>query len=174
VATVSASIGIVNIPLYPNALYLNPLSVWISVSSPTKNPQPTWGLEGLIALYPYGKQTSPPSATPDFTFDLAMQMPTTADPVFSVTGTYDNPQNLPVSQILCDLMNDGNFNTGISKQLTLKTFEFAAAANTSGGTISEFSVEVAMSAAKNNGTYFGLFSDSFGVEDFSIAVSYVE
>jgi hypothetical protein len=174
ISNVSTSIGIVNIPLYPNALYLNPLSVWISISNPTSNPTSTWGLNGLIALYPYGKQTSPPSVPPDFTYDLAMQMPTTSDPVFLVSGTYDNPQNLPVSQILCDLMDSASFNTGISNQLTLKTFNFSAAANTGTGTISEFSVDVAMSAANNNGSYFGLFSTAFGVEDFSISVSYIE
>ncbi|MCH8620965.1 hypothetical protein [Undibacterium sp. TS12] len=175
VNNVSTSIGIVNIPLYPNALYLNPLAIWISVSNPlSSQPTPTWGLNGSIALYPYGKQTSPPSVPPDFSYDLAMQMPTRSDPTFSVTGTLDNPQNLPVSQILCDLMNDGSFNTGISNQLTLEKFDFATVADTSTGTINEFSVEIAMDASGNGGSYIGLFSDSFGVKDFSIAVAYVK
>ncbi|MFZ6678807.1 hypothetical protein [Undibacterium sp. Tian12W] len=174
VNNVSTSIGIVNIPLYPNALFLNPLAIWISVSDPLSKPIPTWGLNGTIALYPYDKQTSPPSVPPDFSYDLAMQMPTRSDPTFSVTGTLENPQNLPVSQILCDLMSDGSFNTGISNKLTLETFDFATVADTSTGTISEFSVEIAMNATANGGSYLGLFSDSFGVKDFSIAVAYVK
>lgn len=173
VSTVSTSIGIVNIPLYPNALYLNPLAVRISVANPFSKPVASWGLTGDICLYPYGKQTSPPSVAPDFTYELAMQMPT-SDPGFAVTGTFDNPENLPVSQILCDLMDNAAFSTGISNQLTLEKFDFAGSANASTGTIDDFSVEIAMSAEKNNGSFFGLFSTGFGVENFSIAVSYAK
>lgn len=174
VSTVSTSIGIVNIPLYPNALYLNPLAVQINVADPFSKPVASWGLTGDICLYPYGKQTSPPSVAPDFTYELAMQLPTASNPDFAVTGTFDNPENLPVSQILCDLMDNAAFNTGISKLLTLEKFDFAASANTSTGTIDDFSVEIAMSAEKNKGSFFGLFSSDFGVADFSIAVSYVK
>ncbi len=172
VANVSTSIGIVNIPLMPNALYLNPLAVQISISNPISEPVPTWGLIGDICLYPYDKQTSPPSAPPDFTYELAAQMPTSDNPEFEVSGSFENPKDLPVSQILCDLTSNGAFNTGISDQLILEQFDFASQANSTTGTINSFTVEVAMSAVKTNGRYFGLFSNDFGVKDFSIAVSY--
>lgn len=174
VSTVSTSIGLVNLPLYPNALYLNPLAVQICIASPFSKPSVSWGLTGDICLYPYGKQTSPPSAPPDFTFELAMQMPTSSDPTVGVTGTFENPNNLPVTQILCDLMNSATFNTGIANTLTLEKFDFASTASTATGTIDDFSIEIAMSAANNNGSFFGLFSTDFGVKDFSIAVSYAK
>jgi hypothetical protein len=168
VSNVTVSIGIVNIPLYPNRLFLNPLAVWVSVASPTNKPVATWGITGTIALYPYGKQTNPPTANPDFTFEMEMEMPTSSNPTFSVSGQYDNPYDLAVSQILCDLMDDGNFNTGIADSIILEKFEFYTAADTSTGTIDEFSVDVAMSSP------IGLFATpGFGVKDFSISVSYI-
>lgn len=170
VATVSVSLGVSNIPLSPNALFLNPLAIWVSITNPQQNPTATWGLGGSMALYPAGRQTSPPSAPPDFVYDLAAEMPTKGNPQFSVTGTFENPLDLPVAQILKDLTNDTAFDTGISSQLTLQRFDFAAMADTSTGRVTEFSVDVAMSATQ--GTYVGLFSPDFGVKDFRIAVTY--
>lgn len=174
VITVSTSIGIVDIPLYANALYLNPLAVQVSVSNPFSHPIPTWDLIGNISLYPFGKQTRPPSVAPDFTFEMAAQMPSTEDPTFAVSGTLENPQKLPVAQILRDLMDDGNFDTGISDRLVLEKFDFNTAANCKSGTTDHFSVEIAMSAADTNGLYFGLFGAELGIKDFSITVSYVK
>lgn len=171
---VVVALGISDIALYSNALYLNPLAVNISVSNPLDKPGVTSGLTGSICLYPYGKQTSPPSVAQDFTFAMAAQMPDSKSPTFSMTGSSANPQKLPVSTILCDLANNGSFDTGISERLVLEKFDFDAAVDSSSGTIDHFSVDMAMSAAGTGGLYFGLFGAELGVKDFSIAVSYVK
>ncbi|MCB0628203.1 MAG: hypothetical protein R2824_25590 [Saprospiraceae bacterium] len=167
VATASVSIGIVNIPLKPNALFLSPLAIWINLTNPTSSPTVTWGLDGSVNLYPYGKQSDPPASPPDFTFEFQMEMPTKQNPTFVVSGNFDNPDDQPVSTIISDLLDDGTFNTGIASTITLEKFDFNTAADTSSGTISEFSVDIAMSST------FGLFqTQSLDIKDFSISVSY--
>ena len=168
VSGTNVSIGIVDIPLYNKALWLNPLSVAIKVSNPsTGSPSATWGLKGEIALYPYATQSTAPAGDPDFTFDFKMQMPNQKDPTFAVSGEFGNEENLSVATIICDLMDDGTFDTGISNKATLDKFDFDTKANTNTGTISEFSVDIAMSSQ------FGIFDTSdLDVKDFSISVSY--
>lgn len=165
-SSVTVSIGIENIPLLPNGLFLNPLAVWIAISEPATNPDADWGLSATLALYPYGQQTDPPTANPDFTFEIGLQMPG-SDSTFAVSGEYSNPYDLPVSQMICDLLNDGNYNTGIASDITLEKFDFTTVASSSTGTISSFDVEIGMSSP------FGLFATpGFGVQDFNISVSY--
>lgn len=167
VATAGVSIGIVNIPLKPDALFLSPLAVWVHLTDPTGSPSATWGLDGSVNLYPYGKQTNPPSTDPDFAFEFQMEMPTKQDPTFMISGNFDNPEDQSVATIISDLLNDGSFNTGIASTITLEKFDFTTAADTSKGTISEFSADIAMSSS------FGLFqTQSLDVKDFSISITY--
>lgn len=172
VGTVTTSIGIENLALLPDALFLNPLAVWVSITDPYSNPVASWGLTASVMLYPFGEQTNPPTAEPDFTFELDMEMPVGDSTTLTVDGEYSNPENLAVSRIICDLMNDGSYDTGIASTITLETFDFSSVADTSTGTVSEFVVDVGMSATNNGGTYVGLFTSSFGVQDFSITVTY--
>lgn len=167
IAFVSVSIGLVNIPLYKEALFLNPLAVWVTLTDPLGTLSATWGLTGDIALYPHGKQTNPPSVPADFTFELAMQLPTKTSPTFAISGNLDNPNSLPVATVISDLMNDGSFNTGIANNITIDKFDFNTVADTQSGTISDFTVDIAMSSP------FGLFATpEFGIKDFSISVAY--
>jgi hypothetical protein len=129
-------------------------------------------LSGSIALYPYGQQTPTPSVAPDFVYELSAEMPTDGKSPFSVTGTLENPQDLSVGKLLKDFANDGTFGTGIADQLTIDRFDFTAQTEGGTGTVSEFSVEVAMSSAKTNGSYFGIFNTGLGVKNFSVAVQY--
>jgi len=167
VSSITVSIGIVNIPLYPNGLFLNPLAVWMNITSPTNNPTVDCGLSASAMLYPFGKQTHPPSAPADFTFDMDLQLPSSSDSTFSISGLYDNPNNLPVSNILSDLMNNGSFNTGIGNQITLENFDFFSTANVSSGSITSFSTNIGMSSP------IGLFANAdLGTVDFKISVDY--
>ncbi|HTF03645.1 MAG TPA: hypothetical protein VK826_06440 [Bacteroidia bacterium] len=167
VSTVSVVIGIVNIPIYPNGIFLDPLAVWLTVTSPTNSPTVDWGLSATAMLYPYGRQTNPPTAPPDFTFDMDLQLPSSTDPTFSVSGSYDNPYNLPVATMLSDLMNSAGFNTGIGTQITLTKFDISSSANTATGSMTAFTVDIAMSSP------VGIFANpNFGVKDFTISVDY--
>jgi hypothetical protein len=167
VSNLLVGIGITNIPLYPNALFLNPLAVWLTIANPTSSPSVTAALSADALLYPYGQQTNPPTAKPDFTFGMHLQLPGKDDQTFSVSGNFDNPFNLPVSTIISDFMNSGGFNTGIGSNITLDALTFFTSANTATGTISAFNLNIAMSSP------VGLFATpDFGVQDFSITIDY--
>lgn len=167
VSTLLIGIGITNIPLYQNALLINPLAVWLSIATPTSSPQVEWALSADAQLYHYGQQTLPPTGNPDFTFDMQLQLPGAEDQNFSVSGNYDNPFNLPVSTIIADFMNNAGFDTGIGTQITLNAFSFSTTADKATGTISSFNMNIEMSSP------VGLFAaPGFGVQDFSISVDY--
>jgi hypothetical protein len=161
-ATITAVIGITQIPLYEQKLYLDPLGVWVTVSNLTTNPTASWGLLGSIILCNYN--TPGKTSDPDFEFDFQMTFPTTQNPVFSISGELDNPYDQPVSLILQDLMGPTT-NVGISDKITIEKFDFSAAADTKTGTISEFGFDVAMSGQ------FGIF-EKLELEEFSISVQY--
>lgn len=160
--TVSAKIGITDIPLYEQKLYLNPFGVWVTVSNLTTTPTVGWGLLGSVVLCNY--KTPGKTSDPDFAFDFAMSFPTSDNPAFSVSGQLENPYNQPVSLILQDLLGPTT-NVGISDQITIEKFDFAADADTKTGTISDFSMDLAMSGQ------FGLF-ENFALEEFSLSIAY--
>ncbi|ASU33547.1 hypothetical protein [Mucilaginibacter xinganensis] len=163
VSGVSVSIGIVNIPLYEKALYMNPLAVWVNVSSVTTKPVTTWGLEGAIVLCNYA--TPGDTANPDFEFDFNMGFPNPPDtPDFTVSGEFENPSSKPVSLMIQDLLGPGT-DTGIGDTITVESFDFYADADVTTGTIVAFSTDITMSGQ------FGLF-ENFTLEEFSISVSY--
>jgi len=161
-ATVNAVIGITNIPLYKQALYLDPMAVWITISNLTTSPTPAWGLLGSIILCNYN--TPGNTSDPDFEFDFNMSFPTSNNPVFGISGQLDNPYNQPVSLILQDLLGPTT-NVGIAQQITIEKFDFFANADTKAGTISDFGMDIAMSGQ------FGIF-ENFALEEFSLSVEY--
>lgn len=163
VSGVSVSIGITNIPIYQQALYMNPLAVWVNVTNITTTPLTTWGLEGSIVLCNYN--TPGNTATPDFEFDFNLGFPNPPTvPDFTVSGSFENPSDKPVSLMIQDLLGSST-DTGISDTITVEYFDFYAATNVTTGTITEFSTDIAMSGQ------FGLF-ENFTLEEFSISVSY--
>jgi hypothetical protein len=154
VNSVMASVGITDIALMGQALYLNPLAVVVLAISPTISPSFYWSLEGQLVLCNY--QTPGNTTTPDFTFDIEMDL---SD--FSLSGQYGNPSDLPVSTMIQDLMGEGT-DFGIPDDLTINQCEFYAQADQSTGTISAFSTSIALSGG------FGLFAN---IEIQSIALS---
>lgn len=163
VTSVTVVIGIVNIPLYKQALYLDPLAVWISVTGLNATPTPTWGLLGSLVLCNYN--TPGKTETPDFEFDFDMTFPNPpTQPTFSIAGTYQNPLNQPVSLMIQDLLGPGT-DTGIANTITIEKFDFYTDADVTTGTISDFGIDIAMSGQ------FGLFQN-FELEEFSISVAY--
>lgn len=157
VMSVTIQVGITNIPLMGQKMYLHPLAVWVTISSPTTDPTPSWSLEGKIVLCNYERPGDPNH--PDFTFDLQMNLTE-----FTLTGDYGNPSTLPVTTMIQDLMGAGT-DIGLPPTLTLETFDFATQADKKTGEISSFSTDIAMSGG------FGLF-DSFDLESFSLSVEY--
>jgi len=158
------SVGITNIPLYQQALYLDPLAIWIHITNiNSATPTPAWGLEGKFVLCNY--QTPGNTARPDFTFDLEMAFPNPpSQPNFSLSGSFDNPYNQPVSQIVSDLLGQAT-DLGIGNSITLEKFDFFTDADVTTGTISDFEFEIAMSGQ------FGIFQQ-FSLESFSLTVAY--
>ncbi|OMP76237.1 hypothetical protein [[Flexibacter] sp. ATCC 35208] len=163
VSGVDVTIGITNIPIYKQALYLNPLAIWINISNVNTTPTPAWGLVGNFVLCNFNRPGD--TGNPDFTFDLNMGFPNPPDqPNFSLSGNFDNPYNQPVSQIVSDLLGQAT-DLGIGNSITLEKFDFATDADVTTGYISDFEFEIAMSGQ------FGIF-ENFSLESFSIAVAY--
>lgn len=163
ISSVSASIGIVAIPLLPPKLYLNPLAVVVIVTDPAGDAQAAYGLEGSVVLCNYARQGDP--AHPDFSFDMGLGL--TGDGAartFDLSGRFENPAQLPVTTLLKDLL-DPSTDVGLSPSLTLAAFDFEADIVQQTGTLTSFSADIAMSGG------FGLFSD-FDLESISIAVEY--
>lgn len=161
--SVTVVIGIVNIPLYQQALYLDPLGVWISVSGLNATPAATWGLLGSLVLCNYN--TPGKTDTPDFEFDFEMSFPNPpTENTFGISGHFQNPLNKPVSLMIQDLMGPGT-DTGIASNITIEKFDFYTDADVGTGTITDFGIDIAMSGQ------FGLFQN-FELEEFSISVAY--
>ncbi len=161
----TAVIGITNIPLYQQALYLDPLGVWVTLTGlgAGSTPSASWGLLGSIILCNYN--TPGKTDTPDFEFDFEMTFPNPpTQPTFSIAGNYENPLNKPVSLMIQDLMG-ASTNTGIPDNITIEKFDFYTDADVTTGTISDFGIDIAMSGQ------FGLFTN-FTLEEFSISVAY--
>lgn len=167
VSTLSVVLGIGNIPLYKNALFLNPLGVSLVINSPTNKPTVSWSLTAAAMLYRYGQQTNPPSSPADFTFNMDLDVPGAGDTTINISGDLENPDSLSVATMIADFMNDSGFNTGISSQITIDAFAFDTTADTSTGTITSFSFNAGMSSP------VGIFAAAgFGIKDFSIAIDY--
>lgn len=168
VSTLTVTVGIINIPVpynrqYPNALFLNPLAVSVSLSNFTGVLEKVWAIEGTLALYPSNCQTDPPSVIPDFTFDVGMSLPILGNP-FSIGGYFENPTKLPVSTMLQDLFGPKT-DIGITKDITITQFDFDASTDSKSGSISSFSMDVGMSDS------FGQFRN-FNLEGFNVSVAY--
>jgi len=157
VSSVTVSVGITNIPLMGQKLYLDPLAVVVTVSSPTSNPTVTWGLEGDIVLCNYARPGD--TNNPDFVFELQMSLTD-----FTISGELENPSNLPVNTMIQDLIGAGT-NVGLPDTLTINCFDFDTQADKTTGSISSFSTDIAMSGG------FGLFSD-FDLESFAFSLVY--
>jgi hypothetical protein len=157
VSSVTVQVGITNIPLMGQKLYLDPLAVWVTVSSVSTDPTVSWGVEGKLVLCNYERPGDPKH--PDFTFDLQMNMTD-----FTITGDYGNPSSLPVTTMIQDLIGAGT-DIGLPAKLTLDTFDFSTQADKKTGKITSFSTNIAMSGG------FGLF-DNFDLESFALSLEY--
>jgi hypothetical protein len=155
VSSVTVQVGITNIPIMGQKLYLDPLAVWVTISSLSTNPTASWSIEGKLVLCNYARQGDPKN--PDFTFDLQMNLTE-----FTITGDYGNPSSLPVTTMIQDLIGAGT-DIGLPPKLTIDTFDFSTQADKKTGSISSFSTEIAMSGG------FGLF-DNFDLESFELSL----
>jgi hypothetical protein len=161
--SITVVVGIVNIPLYQQALYLDPLGVWVTVTGLNTTPAANWGLLGSLVLCNYN--TPGKTDTPDFEFDFEMSFPNPpTENSFGISGHYQNPLNKPVSLMIQDLMGPGT-DTGIANNITIEKFDFYTDADVTTGTITDFGIDIAMSGQ------FGLFQN-FELEEFSISVAY--
>jgi|SRR5579884_1100942 len=162
VSSVSATIGIVDIPILEPKLYLNPLAVVVTVPAPGSSQPPSYGLEGFAVLTNYEK---PDPQQPDFTFEVALVV-TGSSPnrTFSLSGQFENPKNLTIAQMLKDLFG-GSTDIGLSPSLTLTAFDLDATIAQASGSLTDFSGDIAMSGG------FGLFQH-FDLESISVSVAY--
>lgn len=161
-SSISVNVGITNIPLLGQQLYMDPLGVGVTVTNPTSNAQAAWGLEGSLVLCNYARPGD--TANPDFTFDFALGFPSASQPVYSFSAQFENPSNLPVNTMLQDLLGSST-NVGLPATLTINSFEFAADADSTSGQITDLSTSIAMSGG------FGLLAN-FDLEAISIQVEY--
>ncbi len=157
VVSVSAGIGITGIDLMSQKLYLNPIGIWAVVEDPGGSASVGWSIEGAIVLCNYARPGD--YQHPDFAFDFAMDLTD-----YSISGQLENPDNLPINTMLQDLLGQGT-SVGLSTNLTIDKFDFAAGVDKSTGTLSQFSTDIAMSGG------FGLFAN-LDIEEISISVAY--
>ena len=155
----TVSIGISNLPIYEEQIYLNPLAVWISMSNPEypTNATITWGLQGSVVVCNYERPGDPNN--PDFSLDCDMNL---ID--YSLTAALDNKQNVTVNTMIKDVLGS-SADFGLSDTLTVDKLEFSTTASTTTGLISNFGFEVAMSGG------FGLF-ENFDIESFDLSFTY--
>lgn len=157
VTSVTVQVGITNIPLMGQKLYLDPLAVWVTISNLATSPTPSWSIEGKLVLCNYERPGDPKN--PDFTFDLQMNLTE-----YTITGDYGNPSSLPVTTMIQDLIGAGT-DIGLPPKLTIDTFDFSTQADKKTGSISSFSTDIVMSGG------FGLFDD-FDLDGFALSVEY--
>lgn len=155
-SSISVSVGITNIPLLPQKLYLDPLAVVITIPFASGS-DITWGLEGDLVLCNYARPGD--TANPDFIYSLQMSL---AD--FSLTGTFENKSQLPVNTLVQDLLGTGA-SVGLPATLTIDQLDFYAQASKTSGSIQAFTTDIAMSGG------FGLFAD-FDLESFTFHLGY--
>jgi hypothetical protein len=164
ISSIDVQVGISKLPLKGNALYLDPLGVWVTVTNPTSKPAATWGLLGSVKLCNFANPGPAGLSEPDFEFDFTMTFPTETDKTFGISANLDNPSGKSVNVMLQDLMGQGT-NVGIGDKITVNSFEFETTADTSTGTITDFSTSVVMSGG------FGFF-EKITVDKMSVSVIY--
>ena len=165
ISSVTVMVGISQLPIYDNKMYLDPLGVWVTVSDPVNNASVTWGLSGEVKLLNYNNQGISGLDAPDFIFNFDMGFPIPpSQPNFSFSGYLDNPDGKPVNLMLQDLLGSET-SVGLSPDLVIKSFEIDSTADVTTGKISDFSTSIAMSGG------FGILS-TFDLEKISIAVTY--
>jgi hypothetical protein len=164
ISSIDVQVGISKLPLKDKALYLDPLGVWVTVTNPTTKPAAAWGLMGSIKLCNFDNPGPAGLSDPDFEFDFTMTFPTATDKTFGISANLDNPSAKSVNVMLQDLMGKDT-NVGIGDHITVNSFALDTTADTTTGTITDFSTSVVMSGG------FGLF-DKISVDKMSISVVY--
>jgi hypothetical protein len=155
-SSITVSVGITNIPLMGQKLYLDPLAVIITVPL-SSAAEFTWGLEGSIVLCNYARPGD--TANPDFVYDLQMSLTE-----FTLSGTFENKMNLSVNTMVQDLLGQGT-SVGLPATLTIDQFDFFGQASKTNGSLQEFSTDIAMSGG------FGLF-ENFDLLSFAFRLGY--
>lgn len=165
ITSFDVAVGISKLPVRGKALYLDPLGVWVTISDPlSEEPSASWGLMGTMKLLNFANPGPEGLSNPDFIFDFSMSFPTSTNKVFSMSAALENPSKKPVNVMLQDLLGEGK-TAGLSDKIIVNSFELETSADTSTGTITDFSTSVVMSGG------FGLF-EKITVEEMSISVVY--
>jgi hypothetical protein len=157
VSSVTVTIGINNIALLGQALYLNPLGVIVTVTSPTSSPVASWGIHGAMVLCNYARPGD--LADPDLTFTFDMVLDD-----YTISAELENPSQVSVSTMLQDLMGQST-NLGLPSTLTIDKFDLSTQGDSTSGKINHFSTSIAMSGG------FGLFAN-LDLEEIDVSVEY--
>jgi len=157
VTSATAIVGITKISVFEDKLYLNPLSVWVTVNRIGAKPQVLWGIGGTLMLTNHEHRTD--LANPDlaFTFGLTLQ-------TFSIAGHLENPKKQPLNVIVKDLLGPDK-GIGISDKVVLEQLAFEASADKATGKIANYSAELGMSGG------FGLL-EKLEIESLHVKVAH--
>lgn len=158
-ASVTVEVGITNIPLLSNRLYLNPLAVAVTVTGEPDSPVKV-GVVGDLAVCNYARPGD--TGKPDAVLDVQLGLTD-----FSLLAELEVPEGetgLAVGTLVSDLMG-AKTDIGLPDTLTITTFHLNTQADTKTGKIDSFSTEIAMSGG------FGLFTD-FDLESFDLKLDY--
>lgn len=159
VISISSSIGLTQLPVIDDRLYLNPLGVTSTISNPKGQTAINWGFMGTLVLCDYEHPGDLDKANFSFKFTLGITD-------FSISAQYENPDDKPLSKLISDLLGVKT-ELGLPEELTITKFEFSAQANKASGKIASFSAAVGMSGG------FGLLED-LDLDSASISVDYNE
>jgi hypothetical protein len=162
--SLGVTIGIVNIPIYNKSLFINPIAVSVYFFDLPSFTKSIWAISGTLALY--SSQTLPPVDPPDFSFTVGMTIPIGTTP-FSIHGTFDNPNSLPVSVMLKDLFGPTTTIGADADNIIITDFGFQAEAKPDGGGLSSFGINIGLASS------FGFFkSQAVDLKSFTVAVNY--
>ncbi len=168
ISTISVTVGLTQLVLLSDRLYMDPLGVVITLTDTTDNaitPTVVWGLVGSAKLCNYNTPGVDGLDSPDFEFDFSMDFPNLPDfPTFAFSGNLENPSGNSVNLMLKDLIPE-DIDIGLDEKLTVNSFEIDTEADMDTGTISSFYTSIDMSAG------FGLLVN-FDLESVSISVDY--
>jgi hypothetical protein len=144
VSSITVTIGINNIALLGQALYLNPLGVIVTVTSPTSSPLASWAIHGAMVLCNYARPGDLGNPDLTCTFDMVLDD-------YAISAELENASQVSVATMLQDLMGQST-NLGLPSTLTIDKFNLSTQGDSGTGKINHFSTSIAMSGG------FGLFT----------------
>jgi uncharacterized protein DUF6603 len=155
---IGVALGIGHIPLMPDRLYIDPLSVGVMIGVPVAG-APIVTLGGRLVLCSHERPGN--TAHPSLALALSVTIPDLA-----LSAAVENPETTPLAVVLRDLVSpDHDISIGLPEKLALTHARIGAQFDRTTHGIASFSASLGMSGG------FGLLAD-LDLDPIEIAVAY--